>query len=659
MALPTYDSAKHHIGLKDRGGATNYGFMLSGGHSMSLQREAIGAPDLGGATDLIGQTPSMSRVTQDDFTGGMGAWQWGRDDGMFSDCTGFMPDMQNRHLLSCPPMFLKGAFDPDTKTGFVTDTPRNMFIIGGSIYVVWSYGIMRYQIATGTITWAGQIGSGDDFLDADGTARIIYADYDPGDQNIWMFVNDSTAGASTYVRRVTTTLSSPAVSSYAGPILPDYNGYGMAIFDKNLVVQIANKIWYGDLPDNPSAASATIKWTKIGRIPGRWKDHVEYNGMIYILHNDGGSSPTFRSRISAFDGTAIMPIAVMPHSFMGKCMVEYGGRIFIGGTGTDVNGGEHYAELYEMTGNSLRLVRSFSPETRRQLLSTGDWPNAIDDLAVHEGLLWFSQHGKRVCCYDITSDGFFGGSEILANTDLKLERIISGRGRLWAWGTDPSDDTKHGIYRIAQPADLGSGWNPTLVTSDFIYEPAMKKRWSEFRVMTRYGPVESLDYSLDSGTTWTALSFSSSSPYAPLYHASASLAAITPTENIRFRIKLDADTPTNAVTYHRELIAWTLSFAMLDTGKLAWSLTVNGSEEIETLDAELEEGTVQAYDTGDLSAQIKTWAVSKSPLTFTDTDGTAYDVQIVGYTRTQPLVSIEPTGETAPEAHHVLQLLEI
>ena len=48
MALNTYNAAKHHIGLKVQGGATNYGFMLVGGYDKQLQREGIGAQEFGG-----------------------------------------------------------------------------------------------------------------------------------------------------------------------------------------------------------------------------------------------------------------------------------------------------------------------------------------------------------------------------------------------------------------------------------------------------------------------------------------------------------------------------------------------------------------------------------------------------------------------------------
>jgi len=157
----------------------------------------------------------------------------------------------------------------------------------------------------------------------------------------------------------------------------------------------------------------------VTRIPGRWRDSLAYNNTLYILINDG----SFKSTIYAFDGDTVTPIVEFPFSFYAKCMIEYAGRIFVGGTGFDVNGGEFYAELYEVTGASVRLVRTFSPDTRNvhKVSGTNEWPTAIDDLIVHDGLLWFCQKGKRMVCYDVTSDGFFGAS-LINSTTLKFTK---------------------------------------------------------------------------------------------------------------------------------------------------------------------------------------------------------------------------------------------
>lgn len=638
MALPTYDSTKHHIGLKQTGTATLYGFMLEGGFVKEVQRESQGAPEFGGQTDLIGQAPSLSRWTQDDFVGGMFGFQWGRDDAMFADCTGFMPNQQSRSVISCPPMVLKKALTAGA-------TVRSMFMVAGSIYIAAGGTLYRYRIDTDATTQY-DLPSGDSF---------IFAEYDSVDQKIWALQH--VPGSLSLVRRINTDLTDPTTdSAMLGPNnTSGWSTLGGTIFNQFIVVQYGRKIFIGDPPENSAATTdGKIKWRKMKRLPGRWKDSIAWNNVLYILINDG----SFKSHIFAFDGDDITAVCTFPFNFFAKCIVEYAGRLFVGGTGTDVNGGEHYAELYEVTGASVRLVRSFSPETRNQFLGgvAGEWPTSFDDLVIHEGLLWMCQKGKKMIAYDITSDGFFGAAEIQDDSAFNVVKMVGGRGRLWAHATGATE----GIYRIAQPADTIDAWNPTLITSDFTYEIAKTKRWSEIVVMSKYGPLESLEYSVNGGDTWTALTVTTEQPTSgKVYFGTASLSGITPSRIIRFRIKLDADTPDSAVTYHRELIAFTVSFSMLDTTKKAWAITINGSEIIETRDAEFAEATVQTYTVAEIRDQLWSWQDNKTPLTFRDVNGDEYSVAIEAFREVQPVVGPNATGESEPEAHYALTLLEV
>jgi hypothetical protein len=651
LAPPTYNASYHHIGLKERGTATNYGFMLVPPYQMEMQREGGGAPDFGGSMDLMGAPPSMSRWTQDEFIGGAYAWQWGRDDAMFADCTGFIPDEQGRGLLSCPPMFFKHAFDPDTKSNFVSDYPKNnFFMVGNSLYLTFGHGVLRYRIDTDAETWE----------EAAANSTVVFCDYEPVDGKLWQICNSSVADDRPFMRRLNTDLTDPAFdATMIGPTgTENLSAYGAAIKDKEIVVQIGRKLWAGDPPDRPDpVANGTITWRQIGRVPGRWKDSAPYQGLLYILLNDGEQSPTYHTSLVAYDGDSILPITRFPSSFYGKCMIEYAGRLFVGGTGTDINGSEQYAELYEVTGSSVRKVRTFSPETRRSLLSAGQWPRSIEDLCVHEGLLWMCQRGARMVVYDVTSDGFFGAAEILSNTDFTIQKMCGGRGRLWGYGIDEGADSNHGIYRIAQAGDTVSTWYPTFVTSDFIYEPGLKKRFGDIKIMTRYGPVSTIEYSKDSGENWSSLTVTSSNTNK-VYIATANMAAVTPSECIRFRFKLDSTSPTSALTYHRELIAFTCSFAILDRGLRSWSLTINASEFIERYDAEYDETLTIDQTYTDVANQIEEWATAGTPLTFTDLDGDTRDAQIVAFRKTSPVIGPKASPETQPESHCTITLVE-
>src|SRR4051812_1130348 len=111
-----YNAAIHHVGLKDEADSDTYGFTLVGQYSKELQREALGGQDFGGSTDLLGHALSASRVTQDDFTGGAYSEDWTKDAAMFSDCTGFLPQLQSKALATVPPLVRKHLFNPAVQT---------------------------------------------------------------------------------------------------------------------------------------------------------------------------------------------------------------------------------------------------------------------------------------------------------------------------------------------------------------------------------------------------------------------------------------------------------------------------------------------------------------------------------------------------------------
>lgn len=636
MALPTFDAAKHHVGLKDSGAGDFFGFMLEGGYTKQRQREQPSAPEFGGATDLIGQDPSLARWTQDSFVGGMYAYQWGRDDAMFADSTGWMSSPQSTSLVSCPPVVLKGALSAG---GGVL---RTMFMVGGTIYVVWTDVIKSFNIVSGAT--ASLAASNEQFM---------AAEYDSNEQMIWVFCHDEVPGGRPFIRRVKTDLSLPAVDSiYLGPSgTNDHTMLNGTSYNRQLVCQIGRMIFAGTPPTrHDPAVNGTIQWRKVSRLPGRWKDSIPYNGLLYIMVNDG----SFKTQLYAFDQDTIFPICEVPNNFYGRCMIEYGGRVYLGGTGTDVNGNELYAELYEVTGSSLRLLRTFAPETRNEFQGgiTGEWPQSIDDMVIHEGMLWFGQRGKKLIAYDQTSDGFFGAAEI-QDGDLITKKMVNGRGRIWMYCDADTD----GIYRIAQNPDTPSAWNPTLVTSDFIYELAMKKRWSEIVVLTRFAPVTSIEYSVDSGENWTSVGALTTEQTNKVYYTTASLAGITPSRLIRFRIKVDDDAPSSGIIYHRELVAYTVSFSLLGTEKKAWTITINGSHFIETLDAEFEEATTQDYTPSEVRDQLWSWDDNKTPLVFKDVNGDEYNVKIESLRETQPVIG--PSDGDEPEAHFALTLLEV
>lgn len=659
MAPPTYNSAKHHIGLLESG--TTYGFMIEGGYRKSMQRESLGAQEYGGQTDLIGRMPSISRWTQDAFEGGMGQFVWGADDAMFAECQGFMSSPSARSIQTLPPMHKKTTIDPAAQANDPSQPikPRGMFMVAGDIYVCFQHDVVRHQIVSGTNTWQSSFSS---IMDTDGTQTIVRGCYDPGDDAIWLLTKDSSGSTLPSFIRLERDLSESTICELGGPAGTEgQQPRNFTMIDGNILVQIDRKFYYGDVPDNADSGS-TITWTKVGRIPGKWVDSTTYQGVVYILTNDNPSSPSYGSAIYSWDGTALLPVVRLPFNFYGKCILDYAGRFFIGGTGTDVNGNETYAELYEVTGGSVRLVKSFSPWARQKDVA-GQWPTSIEDMVVFEGCLWWFARGLGIYSYDITSDGVFGAARLFdpAQTQLNGYAATSGRGRMWWYcydGANPTTQT--GIYRIGQGNGSGGGeystaQTSTFTTSDFAPEIAVKKRWGVYKTLSKYKAATKLEYSLNGGSSWTDLGAPTVDTLGYRYISTWDLSGVTPSHMIRIRISYQS----TDYDFFIEHLATTMSFSMGDTGKKSWRVSVINAIEVETLDAEYSEATTQVQDITDVPTTLWTWAQAQTALTFTDVDGATYKVSIQGIDEVHPVMGPEISGEARPESLVHLDIVEV
>jgi hypothetical protein len=659
VSVNTYNAAKHHIGLKQSAG-TNFGFTILGQYVKELQREALGGQDFGGATDLIGQAASVSRVTQDDFTGGAFALDWQKDAAMFFDSRGFISQPQSKALAVVPPLVQIKSQHPESLSGGVNDeTPHSFFMVAGSIYACFSFGIMRYQIDTATTTYDRLWGlpSGHGSLIYAGT--MVSAAYDSNDQKIYALYEPTLTTNLAYVARINTDLTIPSTNPFW--LVPtgteSYVAKALEIRDTGLVLALGQHIYSGQPPANPHGPDASVTWTHIGRLPGKFRAAIPFAGLTYILCTDGA----FRTSIVAFDGTNLLPIVEFPFAFEGKCLEDYAGRIYVGGTGSDVNGGQHYAELYEVTGSSVRLVRSFAPIANRS--GSQSFPKVINDMQVFEGLLWFHQAGTdgRLMAYDITSDGIFGAStyDLPVTAAHDVFKMVCGRGRMWCWVNDSGSSGKDGIFRIAQPADTvnGNGFNAYVETADFTWEPGIKKRWDEFRVLTRNtanSPTAptTVQASIDGGNSWTTLSTPTTVVDHQLVVASYGLAGLGPSHHIRFKITEHVDWTQGDGHTFREIVAYTFTFIALDTGRRAWSFVICAADEIEARD-----GTSDTQDVADYADQLWSWARDKTPLLLTDVDRSTAEVQIVGFREVQPIIG--PNAPDQSEAHFSINLIEV
>jgi hypothetical protein len=649
VALNVYDVLKHHIGLGIDAGDLK-GLMLAGGYGKEMQREGLGGQDFGGSTDLIGQVPSLSRWTQDDFTGGGYQEDWTKDAAMFSRSTGLISETQSRALVSVPPLAFTHAFDVSAEPHAASPgLPVDVLRVNNLIFVAFLNGIFSYNITADTSSWwqvpSGLIGIGGIGIEYEVTGM----EWEPNERVLYVLCSSSTTyspnDTEPTIFRLKTDFS--AASGNAGWACPtdstNDKAYGFALSQGGIVLSISNMLYLGAVPKHPNTASGSVKWTKIGRLPGSWIDSCSYTGRTYILCGDTHGSTS----LVAFDGTSVQPIATFPWNFDGTCITEYAGRLYIGGHGTNVSGDSDTAQLYEVTGASVRLVRSFGVPAARGADAV---PTSITCLAVDEGLLWMNCKGHGLIAYDVTSDGLFGGSIYAPRgADFDVYALLGGYGRLWAWGhSDASFATQDGLYRIAHTGDTIADYSAELVTSDFASRSPSRSASpsSASSPATSPAPPRSAPTAARAGrpspeppTTSTASTTSppSTSPPSPPSSTGASRSAWT----------WEPTPPPSA--------SWSPTPATSPSSTPASAPGPSWSTAPRTSRAAT--ATTVAQDVPLTATTLWGWAQGQTKLVFKDLDGSTANVQIQGFKENQPVIGPNVAGR--PEAFYSLALIEV
>lgn len=687
MSLPTFDSTKHHVGLGLTGGS-QYGLLIEGGYHWNAQK--FGTPaEFGGERDAI--APSvLSRWTQDDFSGGAYQELWGADVAMFWDCEGFLPALLERSIRTVPPLvywaapgrvdasealavFASGAHvqvvEPtrtrayDVNSGALVETANTGLRETEAachdpndnlVYTI-SYD-SQYEASPPSTQLNGVLTKGAETMTVDSTTGFPSAGVLKIEKEVIRYTGKTGTTFTGLVRGRETTTSArhddnEAVTfqprrelrRFSHSLTPETIGYfpkaglrdgnGIEVAGKDFVAAIGQTLFLCDVNDDRDDTN----FTRIGRLPGAWRDSCSYNGLVYILCTDSEQ----RTSLVAWDGSSILPVTDFPYNFIGNCLAVYGGRIYVGGRGQDIAGNDKYAELYEVTGASLRLVRSWVEDVRNDR----DAPSTIHDLCVHEGLLFASSDVLYLIVYDLTRDALFGGPTIVPDqaVTVRTKYLLSTRQKLFAWCDDPAASggaSGDGFYRLATANDdltaagtggSGSdvGYTAWVETSDFSPEPARQKRWSELVVISRRPgggtpatPVGK--FSTDGGATWTTLS-SSATLNGAFKETTFDLGDVPVSRAVRFRFEFARTT----IAYD-EILAFTGTFLMLDTDKRVYSFTVIGADIVEELDgSSLDQDLPALYDT------LVGWWESKNLLDFTDADGDARRVMVtdIGGTR--------------------------
>lgn len=645
MTLEAFDADRHHVGLGETGDADVFGFILSGGYEVRGQAATPPANDFGGQRDLIGAIPAVSRWTQDDFSGGVYRENWGKDIAAFSSSQNVLPMRTEKSVRSVPPLTLFANSPGTTATSDLYE-PVHLFAASGYLWSCAGAAVDRYDLSDGTVT---RFDNPDD-LTLDPDQEWLSFAYDAADKILYILKPHKIE------RREIPTFDVAPIHYYQPPtsITNFLTGFGvlgnLELGRGILLFSSGNRLYRVKIPaDIDTDVPLPTDWVYVDRLPCDWVASTDYQGLTYILCGDQDQPAT----VVSFDGTALIPITSLPYNFEGRSITTYGGRIYVGGLGRDVSNERRNAELYEITGTSVRLVKTFTEESSRTFFSR---PDTIDGFGVHEGFLFFGDRGRGLIAYDLTTDAFYNASMLDPVDDLttdyrRFTLLVSGRSALYIWANHPSDDTKTGLYRIGQPEDyLAVGTFDSIVTtSEFAPEPDRDKRWSQLRVLSRYAAVDPA-YSLDGGDTWTDLTSPVVEVRGPLITRTYDLGALPTTGSIRLRHTM---TRATSVAVYGELIAFTLTFKFLDSGKLTWAFTINGATNVETAD-----GT-DAVDQDVLAITnllLGYWRAG-TPLSLTDVDGTVYNVQLADFRSSQPIVAT-PTGG-GREAFHSLTLLEV
>lgn len=651
MALPKYDRARHHIGLGPEDQPEPYGFLLSGAYAQTGQQ--YGAPtEFGGDRDLIA-TPTLSRWSCDDFSGGQFSYRWSTKGNRFAGGLHLIPGLIENTLRTVPPLLPYKLFNNGSRA------PKYVFAWGGDVFAVFTNLVKRFGLGGTTPFEYLKLGSGADYISA--------AALDRGEGELYYFDNSTGNTTSNFlVRRLLPTLTSPPpiggsvqISAYPPPSNGGRPITALTLQDGDVIAECGASVWRLHIPDDKTLVVNAGSWTRLGRLPGRWVDSLYYNKQLHILcqNADTGASLVVYDTVS----NSILPVCDLPFNFNAKALASYGGRLYISGVGQEVNGGDSYGELYEITGASVRVVGSFAGEAAASNVPAR--PKGFYSVGVHDGLLYVGDTGRALMAYDVTRDGFFPGPGFSPPDGVReVREMVSYRRTLYAYVRHPLDPNQDGLYRVARNGDeaaIPGDHKALYYTSDFGPEPDRRKRWAEFRVLTRFGSA-TLEYSIDGGRSYHGL-LATETVEGDFRITTAALNGVPTSKQIRFRVSLPRD-PSRPATGYTELVGHTLAFAMLDSGKWTWQVTINGTGRVERPEGV---GT-EIQNVRDIGLELRRYYRDKIPLRFLDVDGQEYLVQVYSYAQSQPVIapefevhSPELGWEAGREAFHQLTLLEV
>ena len=688
MTLPAYDSDLHHIGLGEDGNNLT-GFLIVGGYT----KRGVGDPfqrasNVG--TDELISSERQSIWTQSDYTGGEFFHQWS-DEAGFSECAFLVPNQLGTGLRTSRPL------DPLWVSGAQAGA-RLLFmdVIDGALYAIFVNASNLCKLVRFTNLNSFSPNVKIDTIDLPSAKIPRSAAFNYNRNQLWLGTSvpdvriynlDKTIVDPAKMFTITRTITAPKVTS--DPVTAVVGVHLMSplklIFTRHGSGDDDDRCWNHIKGNN---------WDPVGLLPGQFVDSVTYNNAVYILSRANGN----QTQVSMTQGDEIFPVTDIPYYFKGESMVQYAGRLYILGTGQDLNGGPIVGEMYEVTGTSLRLVRTFLPENQRP---NGKAMRHMKCAAVAEGVLWMpdsSTTGLEV--YDAVTDSFYGGSSPTGGRDPEIEftGMCSAGTSIFAWSSGLSAG-KTGLYRTYTANEDSPPYTPYLITSDFDVEPGREKLWGEVVVRSREQPVN-LAVSLDNGDSWVDVGADPnlSTQQGFIFEQVFDISGLPSSRSIKLSFSFDMSglgftqdqiisnpVPNQPPTWHpvrgggslsgvpvpppaprdrrpvigivipghdgefpAEILSHSLSFLTKSSGKKQWSFAINAAEFVEQFNDE-----TATQSPTEIASQVWEWSNNGTALTFKDLDQTYYTVVISQIAESQPQVV------QGHEAFFNIQLTEI
>lgn len=685
MTLPAFNAAQHHIGLGEVVESLN-GFLLGGGYTRRMVGDPFQRASNVGTDELI-STERQSVWTQSDYTGGEFFHDWS-DEAGFSECSHLIPNQLGTGVRTTRPL-------APVWTNVAQQGVKPIFfdVIDGALYVVYTNEANLCKLVRFTNLGSFTPTTKMDTIDLPTSKIPRCAAFNSSTNKMWMGTSvpdvriynlDKTIVDPAKMFTILKTIKAPVVTS--DPVTAV-----VAIHMMAPLKLIVTRHGAGDDNDRVWNHIKGDKWDNVGILPGQVVDTITYNNAVYILTKANGN----QTQISMTQGDQIFPVTDIPYYFRGEKLIQYAGRLYILGTGQDLDGGPQVGELYEVTGTSLRLVRTFLPESMRP---NGKAMRHMTCAAVAEGVLWMpdsNTSGFEV--YDAVTDAFFGGPALATGYDsnIKWTGLCPAGTALFAWSSGVTKPTT-GLYRSYQNTEDSAPYTPFLITSNFDVEPSREKLWGEVVVRSRELPVNCA-VSTDAGETWLDIGADpvKSKQQGYTFETVFDLSGVEPSRGIKLSFSFDMTglgfvpeqiisnpVPNQPPTYHpnppgstppppppppharrpvigviipghdgefpAEILSHSLSFLVKTSGKKQWAFDILGADYITLMD-----DTFDTVDPVELSSQLWDWVTDATPLIFRDRTGDYHRVVISMFQENQPQVTKEQ------EAFYRVQLTEL